>query len=230
MGMADDAALKGPSRMGLLTDMMNIMSSGARVARAIDDYIEHRTDEALARGDNRQTSWISLKHAIEFRKAIINSCMSDSPQVFAQLKGVGPVTSRKLFAYAKDFNQLGSMYEWKIEACLNKKPPAGANILELVHALPHYAIAMNQEGYLPLERAARFKVDCHFIGSEKAKRQTKGAHIIIGTLTNQLLFYKRVRPTELPWVGSFDLPQGEGNPDETNQVKAWIIDDETGKS
>jgi hypothetical protein len=62
-------------------------------------------------------AWMALKNAIQFRKSVENGAFEHSSQIFAQLKGVGPVTSKQLYTHVRDFRDLfaitsDQMREW----------------------------------------------------------------------------------------------------------------------
>ena len=219
MGLSDEPVFKGGPGAGLLLDMLNILNSGARIARAMNDYIEHRLKDALSNTGIHEGAvygWIALKNAIEFRKSIINSCMAETPQIFAQLKGIGPVIARKLHQHVKDFNQLLQCSDSQIQIWTGRRPPFGQQILEQAQQLPRYRVQLIQDGYMMDTRCARLTI------SFEALSVMKCAHLIVGTLDNELLYYRKVQAKDLPITQTFDVQ-------ENTQVKAWIIDDEVGQ-
>lgn len=81
-----------------MNDLRAVNGPGSRVAVALSEYMQYRAKEYLA---NRMhgvmtadPGFVSLKHAIVFRKCVENGAFENSPQIFAQLKGVGPATAR----------------------------------------------------------------------------------------------------------------------------------------
>jgi hypothetical protein len=226
MGLYDSPSLKGPGSHGLTQDMMNVLHAGSRIARAMDDFMQYRATESrksaeggAASSSPSGTGWVALKNAIQFRKSINNQAFDNSSHIFAQLEKIGPALGNKIYQYCHDFSELADASEIAIQAWTGRKAPFGAFVLQQVHRIPQYIVLTAQDGYVTDTRCARMTVtfNCH----EVAAPASKVVHLIIGSLKDELIYYRKARVTELPIIEKIDVPLG-------TQLKAFMIDDQTG--
>lgn len=231
-GLSDRLA----GNFNLRSEMMSLTGPGSRVAKAMCDHMIQKAEFELEnRGTGpggcdppglERTGWIALKSAIEFSKCMENSAFTNSSQIFAQLKGVGEVTARRLYASARSFEEILSMDAETLMLLTGHRSEWVQNLTDLIHTdIPIYSAHLTQMGYTPTTKCAR--VSCHFSlieGEPKLRRpQTHSAHCIIGNLNKELVFYRRINVGELPLEFVIDVPLG-------TQLKACIVDDKIGSA
>ena len=232
-GLTDKLA----NNFNLRSEMMSLTGPGARVAKAMCDYMIQRAELDMAtRGEGPatndppnhvRTGWLALKNAILFSKCVENSAFDNCPQIFAQLKGVGEVTARRLFSNCKSFEQLMGSDPQLIAELTGHQVKWVHELLDMVHRdIPLYQTQISQLGYTPATKCARVLVNFGMFlvrdDAPKLRRPAQHvAHLIVGSLKKELFFYRRIPASQLPFQATIDVPLG-------TQLKAYIIDDKIG--
>jgi len=111
----------------LYQHLMNVTGPGSRVAKAMTEYISERAMNERQQIQNgtevtQPLSWMALKNALQFSKAVENGAFDKSPQIFAQLPRVGPAISKKLYAHVRDFRGLFDVSAQQIQQWTGKRP------------------------------------------------------------------------------------------------------------
>lgn len=214
--------------------MMSLTGPGARVAKAMSDYMVQRAEFDMSkRGDGPatndppdhvRTGWIALKNSIQFSKSVENSAFDNGPQIFAQLNRVGEVTARRLFSNFKSFEQLMLADPHAIAELSGHQIKWVQELLDMVHRdIPLYQTQISQLGYTPATKCARVQLNFNlFVVRDDAPKLRRPdqhvAHLIVGSLKKELYFYRRIAVSQLPLEATIDVPLG-------TQLKAYIIDD-----
>lgn len=234
VGLHDSPLFKS-GQFGLLQDMTAVMSAGVRVARAMDDYMQEIAQRTIAgqsqligvdpASSGRLCGWVSLKHAIQFRKSITNQSFVGSPQIFAQIEQVGPAIARKLYAHVRNFAELADADTSDIQQWVGRKAPFGANLQHRVRDIPDFFVEVVQAGFVTDTKCARVDVTFDLrmaVGESRPRVGSQCVHLIIGTLKGELLYYCKVKLSQLPIHHQIDVALG-------TQIKACAVDDHTGQ-
>lgn len=175
-----------------------------------------------------RTGWIALKNEIQFKKSVKNGAFEKSAQIFAQLKGVGEVTARRLFSSFESFEGLMRADPQAVAQVSGHQPKWVNDLLDLIHRdIPLYQAVVSQLGYTPLTNCARVQVNFALLTlreeAPKLRRPDQHlAHLIVGSLKKELFFYRRITASQLPFEATIDVPLG-------TQLKAYIVDDKIGQ-
>ena len=96
--------------------------------------------------------------------------------------------------------------------------------LQIYKDVPLYEVFVEQLGYLPDSHCARVRVTFSVQSCAQAplaKPSSHMAHLIIGSLKNELMFYQQIEVSKLPVQKVMDVTAG-------TQIKACIVDDKLG--
>jgi hypothetical protein len=131
-----------------------------------------------------------------------------------------PRPVRHLYSAFRSFDALENASHSEIQGLTGRKLPFALELHEHVAALPKYHVHIEQIGYITDTQCARVMIECSNHTRTLKTHPMPFVHIIVGTLSNELLFYERVRVADLPLNQSYDVASG-------TQVKVFMIDERT---
>jgi hypothetical protein len=233
LGIHENASLK--SNHGLQQDFHSISGPGKRVATAMGEFVQHECSRQISErtvrisngdfsDDPMSLGWVTLTHAIRFRRCIENITLEQSPKLLAQLRGIGGVYAQRLWSHgARTFKDVMSASNEVIEQLCERRTPFAINLKsQIACSVPQYEVQVQQIGYLTDTQQARVQVSVSEVQQRISSPAQYYAHIIVGDLRDQLVLYRKMRLNELPFRQTLDVNLGI-------QLKVTVLDDKTGQ-
>lgn len=131
--------------------------------------------------------------------------------------------------HSKLYAQLNSLYDLlactdhQIHAWTGRRSGFLQQLQEQVQSLPRYQVTVSQKGYQHETRQASVMILFDQLTAHVPRESSHSAHLIVGTLKGELVWYRKVRLNDFPVPIKIETAMG-------TQIKAFVIDDQIGQA